>query len=82
LYKSYVYAVNIVIGAITNALEKCNFLKFGRDGEVLEAASTSETSVNLNQTTRRNNPEDNHIHTKQLERVLLKYLLTVTRKLR
>jgi hypothetical protein len=26
----------------------------------MEAASTSETSVNFYQTTRRNNPEDNH----------------------
>jgi hypothetical protein len=30
---------------------------------MMEAASTSETSVNLCQTTRRNNPEDNHLHT-------------------
>jgi hypothetical protein len=29
----------------------------------LEAASTSETSVNFYQTTRRNNPEDSHLHT-------------------
>jgi hypothetical protein len=27
---------------------------------MMEAASTSETSVNLYQTTRRNNPEDSH----------------------
>jgi hypothetical protein len=29
----------------------------------MEAASTSETSVNFYQTTRRNNPEDSHLHT-------------------
>jgi hypothetical protein len=29
---------------------------------VMEAASTSETSVNVYQTTRRNNPEDSHLH--------------------
>jgi hypothetical protein len=27
---------------------------------MMEAASTSETSINFLQTTRRNNPEDNH----------------------
>jgi hypothetical protein len=27
-----------------------------------EAASISETSINLHQTTRRNNPEDRHLH--------------------
>jgi hypothetical protein len=30
---------------------------------MMEAASTSETSVNFYQTTRRKNPEDNHFHT-------------------
>jgi hypothetical protein len=29
---------------------------------MMEAASTSETSVNLNRTTRRNNPKDGHLH--------------------
>jgi hypothetical protein len=29
---------------------------------MVEAASTSETSVNFYQTTRRNNPEDNHLN--------------------
>jgi hypothetical protein len=29
---------------------------------MMEAASTSETSVNFYQTTRRNNPEDSHLH--------------------
>jgi hypothetical protein len=30
----------------------------------MKAASTSETSVNFYQTTRRNNPEDSHLHTR------------------
>jgi hypothetical protein len=30
---------------------------------MIEAASTSETSVNFYHTTRRNNPEDSHLHT-------------------
>jgi hypothetical protein len=32
-----------------------------------EVASTSETSVNLYQTTRRNNPEESHLHTRRRE---------------
>jgi hypothetical protein len=32
-----------------------------RDGLMMEAQSTSETSVNFYQTTRRNNPEDSHL---------------------
>jgi hypothetical protein len=31
-------------------------------GAMMEAASTSETSVNFYQTTRRNNPEDSRLH--------------------
>jgi hypothetical protein len=34
---------------------------------MMEAASTSETSVNFYQTTWRNNPEDSHIHTRRRE---------------
>jgi hypothetical protein len=34
---------------------------------MMEAASTSETSVNFYQTTRRNNPEDSHLHTRRHE---------------
>jgi hypothetical protein len=30
---------------------------------MMEAADTCEMSVNFNQTTRRNNPEDSHLHT-------------------
>jgi hypothetical protein len=33
----------------------------------LEAAVTYETSVNFYQTTRRNNPEDSHLHTRRRE---------------
>jgi hypothetical protein len=33
----------------------------------MEAASTSETSVNLHQTTRRNIPEDRRLHTRLRE---------------
>jgi hypothetical protein len=32
------------------------------DALIMEAASTSETSVNFYQTTRRKNPEDSHIY--------------------
>jgi hypothetical protein len=49
---------------------------------MMEAASTSETSVNFHQTTRRNNPEDSHIHTRSREnqkshfiRLRFRYLL-------
>jgi hypothetical protein len=31
---------------------------------VMEAARTPETSVNFYQTTRHNNPEDSHLHTR------------------
>jgi hypothetical protein len=34
---------------------------------MMAAASTSETSVNFYQTTRRNNPEDSHLHTRRRE---------------
>jgi hypothetical protein len=52
---------------------------------MMEAAATSETSVNFYQTTRRNNPEDNHLHSRRRENlkshkvnevsVLITYLL-------
>jgi hypothetical protein len=41
---------------------------------MMEAARTSETSVNLYQTTRRNNPEDSQFHTRRREN-LKSYLL-------
>jgi hypothetical protein len=34
---------------------------------MMEAASTSEMSVNFYQTTRRNNPEDSHLHARRRE---------------
>jgi hypothetical protein len=34
---------------------------------MIEAASASEMLVNFYQTTRRNNPEDNHLHTRRRE---------------
>jgi hypothetical protein len=34
---------------------------------MMKAASTYETSVNFYQTTRRNNPEDSHFHTRRHE---------------
>jgi hypothetical protein len=34
---------------------------------MMEAARTSETSVNFYQTTRRYNPEDSHLHTNRRE---------------
>jgi hypothetical protein len=34
---------------------------------MMEAARTSETSVNVYQTTRRYNPEDSHLHTRLRE---------------
>jgi hypothetical protein len=37
---------------------------------MIEAASTCETSVNFYQTTRRNNPEDSHIHTRRRENLI------------
>jgi hypothetical protein len=38
---------------------------------MMEAANTSEMSVNICQTTQRNNPEDSHLHTRRREN--LKY---------
>jgi hypothetical protein len=40
---------------------------------MMEAASTSEKSVNFYQTTRRNNPEDSHLHTHSLTGLHLLY---------
>jgi hypothetical protein len=38
---------------------------------IIREMNTSETSVNFYQTTRRNNPEDSHLHTRRREN--LKY---------
>jgi hypothetical protein len=46
---------------------------------MMEAASTSETSVNFQQTFRRNRPEDSHLHTRRRENLkchCLKFLRT------
>jgi hypothetical protein len=42
----------------------------------MEAASTSETSVNFYRTTRRNNPEDSHTNTRRRENLKSHYLVT------
>jgi hypothetical protein len=42
---------------------------------MIEAASTSETSVNFYQSTWRNNPEDSQLYTRRLEKLKLKSLL-------
>jgi hypothetical protein len=41
---------------------------------MMEAASTSETSVNFYQTARRNNPEDSHLHTRRRENLKSRFL--------
>jgi hypothetical protein len=40
---------------------------------MMKAASTSETSVNLYQTTRRNNPEDSHLESVKMTDNFLKF---------
>jgi hypothetical protein len=42
---------------------------------MMEAASTSETLVNLYQTTRRNNPEDSHLQVTHIVTTILKTML-------
>jgi hypothetical protein len=44
---------------------------------IMEAASTSETSVNFYQTTQRNNPEDSHLqfHPHHYQLIIHKYLI-------
>jgi hypothetical protein len=44
-------------------------------GTMMEAASTSETSVNYYQITRRNNPEDSHLHTHRCEKLRSHWIL-------
>jgi hypothetical protein len=44
---------------------------------IMEAGSTSETLVNVYQTTRRYNPEDSHLHTLRREN-LISYQAGVT----
>jgi hypothetical protein len=40
-----------------------------------EAANASETSVNIYQTTHRNNPEDSHLHTRHCENLKPRYVV-------
>jgi hypothetical protein len=42
----------------------------------MEAANSSETSVNLNQTTRSNNPEDSHLQTRRHENLKSLYFVS------
>jgi hypothetical protein len=42
---------------------------------MMEAASASETSVNVYQTTRRYNPEDSHLHTRRRENLKSSYVI-------
>jgi hypothetical protein len=43
------------------------FWVVGRFAMMMETASTSKTSVNVYQITRRNNPDDSHLHTRRSE---------------
>jgi hypothetical protein len=45
---------------------------------MMEAESTSETSVNFYQTTRLNNPEDSHLHTRRRENLKCHWSLTLS----
>jgi hypothetical protein len=44
---------------------------------MMEAVSTFQTSVNFNQITRRNNPEDGHLHTDRRENLKSHRVLTI-----
>jgi hypothetical protein len=46
---------------------------------MMETASTSETSVNFYQTTRRNNLEDSYLHTRRRENLKSKKIAVVDR---
>jgi hypothetical protein len=43
---------------------------------IMEAAITSATSANLYQSTRRNNPEDSHLHTPRRENLRSHFIIT------
>jgi hypothetical protein len=47
---------------------------------IMEAARTSETSVNFYQTTQRYNPEDSHLHTHRRENLKSYLVLFLVRK--
>jgi hypothetical protein len=46
----------------------------------MEAARTSETSVNFNQTTRHNIPEDNHLYTRRRENLKSVLFVSLSKK--
>jgi hypothetical protein len=46
---------------------------------MMEAVSTSETSVNFYQTTRRYNPEDSHLHIRRRENLKSNVLISLCR---
>jgi hypothetical protein len=64
----------MLASSISRVVVPCSLVKVQRRFRVLaasiirallmDAASTSETSVNFYQTTRQNNPEDSHIQSK------------------
>jgi hypothetical protein len=65
----------------------CSLVKFANISELLaasiirammEAASTSEASVNYYQIIRRNNPEDSHFHTRRHEKLKSSLHFSVT----
>jgi hypothetical protein len=47
---------------------------------MIEAESTSETSVNFYQTTRRNNPDNSHLHTRRRENLKSHIFLSPVRR--
>jgi hypothetical protein len=47
----------------------CSLVEFYLITLMMEAVSTSETTINYYQTTRRYNPEDSHLHSKEHFRV-------------
>jgi hypothetical protein len=49
---------DVLVASVIRSIERLNVL-------TIEATSTSETSVNFYQTTRRNNPEDSRFHTRR-----------------
>jgi hypothetical protein len=70
--KRHVTASQLLNMAVFWVVASCNLVEFyqrfrGTCYLMMEAASTSETSVNFYQTTRRYNPEDSDLHTRRRE---------------
>jgi hypothetical protein len=63
-----------------NAICKGNAATKSITALVMEAASTSETSVNFYQTTRRYNPKDSHLHTRRCENLKSYSLVEIYRR--